>query len=236
MIKPFRFKKFTISQSRSVFMVGTDAVLLGALTQGSDNCTEILEVGTGTGVVSLMLAQRYFSARITAVEIDSEAFNLAQKNFTQSQFSPQLRVLNKDVRSYRTDKKYDLVVCNPPYFEVNSSEKHPVARQQISLNYNELIISAGHLVREGGILAVIIPYTTSQEFISLAAEQGFWLKRHVRIRGRDELPYRRSLLEFCFLQEVQLELQEDFTIEAAPRRFSEQYLELTNDFHVFPTI
>lgn len=111
-------------------MVGTDAVLLGALTQGSDNCTEILEVGTGTGVVSLMLAQKYSSAHITAVEIDSEAFNLAQKNFTQSQFSPQLRVLNKDVRSYRTDKKYDLVVCNPPYFEVNSSEKHPVARQQ----------------------------------------------------------------------------------------------------------
>jgi tRNA1Val (adenine37-N6)-methyltransferase len=137
-MKPFRFQQFSIQQSKNVFRVGTDGVLLGALCSLSSP-KNILEVGTGSGLISLMLAQRESSAKILAIDINSEAIELAGINFRNSPFSDRLKTKFQDFKNFESDEKFDLIVCNPPFFEENNSAKDILARQQVELNFENLI-------------------------------------------------------------------------------------------------
>ena len=128
-MKTFHFKNFTINQSSKVFRVGTDGVLLGASTT-VENAANILEIGTGTGLISLMMAQRNPNATITALDIDEDAVALASVNFRNSPFSSRLNAVLQDFKKHETHEKFDLIVSNPPYFEENPSEKDVLARQQ----------------------------------------------------------------------------------------------------------
>lgn len=113
-MKPFRFQQFSVQQSKNVFRVGTDGVLLGALCSLSSP-KNILEVGTGSGLISLMLAQRESSAKILAIDINSEAIELAGINFKNSPFSDRLEIKFQDFKNFESDEKFDLIVCNPPF-------------------------------------------------------------------------------------------------------------------------
>ena len=229
-MKPFRFQKFDIIQHENVFRVGTDGVLLGALCQ-VENAQKILEVGTGTGLISLMLAQRNANAEITALDLNEDAVKLAQENFKNSPFSERLQVFHQDFKIFESQKEYDFVVCNPPFFEENNSVKDILARQQVELTFRNLIEKASTVLSPEGIFSVIIPSESVQEFENLAEDFDLYLVRKVNIFGIENGVLKRNVLEFSKKKSALETL--DFTIEKSPRKYSDQYLELTKEFHVF---
>lgn len=229
-MKPFKFKQFEIQQSGDVFRVGTDGVLLGALAN-VESASSVLEVGTGTGLISLMLAQRNPKAEFLGLDINENAAILTKLNFENSPFPLRLKNLHQDFKSFETEKKYDLIVSNPPYFEESGSEKDKIARQTVELNFRQLIEKAASLLTEEGLLSVIIPVEAGMVFVSIAEECDLFLSRRINIKGIEESKVKRLILEFS-LVEKGLE-ESEFTIEKSPRVYSDQYLELTKEFHVF---
>lgn len=229
-MKPFRFQKFTINQSQDVFRVGTDGVLLGALC-GVFGAEGVLEVGTGTGLISLMLAQRNPRANIEAIDINQEAASLALENFSNSPFVERLTVNHQDFKAYSSKKTFDLIVCNPPFFEENDSGKDVLARQQRELNFEILIEKSSEFLKKEGILSVIIPCESVAVFTDFARKVKLHLVRNVNIFGIEGGVLKRNILEFSFVKNP-LEIV-DFVIEKSPRQYSDQYLELTKEFHIF---
>ena len=229
-MKQKKKKKFDILQHKNVFRVGTDGVLLGALCQ-VENAQKILEVGTGTGLISLMLAQRNANAEITALDLNEDAVKLAQENFKNSPFSKRLQFFHQDFKTFESQEKFDFVVCNPPFFEENNSVKDILARQQVELTFRDLIEKASKILSSEGIFSVIIPSESAQEFENLAEDFDLYLVRKVNIFGIENGVLKRNVLEFSKKKSALETL--DFTIEKSPRKYSDQYLELTKEFHVF---
>lgn len=229
-MKPFRFQQFSIQQSKDVFRVGTDGVLLGAMCNVK-NAKKILEIGTGTGLISLMLAQRNVSAKILAIDINENAVKLASENFRNSIFNENLKVELKDFKNFETNENFDLVVCNPPFFEENASAKDVLARQQVELNFRNLVEKSTEIITKKGILSIILPSEAASDVKSLAAEFNLYLVREINIYGIEGGNLKRNILEFSLAQKP-LEIS-DFVIEKSPREYSDQYLNLTKNFHVF---
>ena len=229
-MKPFRFQQFSIQQSKDVFRVGTDGVLLGAMCNVT-NAKKILEIGTGTGLISLMLAQRNVSAKILAIDINESAVKLASENFRNSIFNENLKVELKDFKNFETNENFDLVVCNPPFFEENASAKDVLARQQVELNFRNLVEKSTEIITKKGILSIILPSEAATDVKSLAEEFNLYLVREINIYGIEGGNLKRNILEFSLAQKP-LEIS-DFVIEKRPREYSDQYLNLTKNFHVF---
>lgn len=231
-MKPFRFQKFNVLQSPEVFAVGTDAVLLGALANGKKAKTA-LEVGSGTGIVSLMLAQRFPEIKILAVDIDERSAFLTKENFNNSPFSTRLDTQCVDFKIYAPEKCFDIIFSNPPYFEPNASEKSITARQKRSLTFEDLLVKSSEMLCENGQLSIIIPKEYQDELVSLAAKRNLCLIRQVNVRGIYNGKIRRVILEFANIKQNTQPETIDFVIEKSPRQYSDQYLELTKEFHVF---
>lgn len=229
-MKPFRFQNFEISQQADVFRVGTDGVLLGALSH-LDGVKMVLEAGTGTGLISLMLAQRNPELHITALDINPEAVALANSNFKNSPYRDRLRALQADFKSFSSDSEFDLIISNPPYFEVNDSAKDVFARQTIEMDAAVILHRGVGLLRDGGIISLIVPSGQSPSLEHIARQLGLHLIRRINIFGIAGGPVKRNVLEFS-KKEIPATEQE-FVIEKGPRVYSEQYLEATRDFHVF---
>lgn len=229
-MKPFTFKQFDIYQSKNVFRVGTDGVLLGALAN-VDNKTKVLEIGTGTGLISLMLAQRNQNAEFLGLDINEDAVHLTKSNFENSIFNSRLKNILQDFKSFETEEKFDLIISNPPYFEESGSEKDKIARQTVELNFQQLISKSSTLLSEKGIFSVIIPAEVGLDFIEIAKKNQLFLIRRINIKGIESSKVKRLILDFS-LTENQLE-ESEFIIEKSPRQYSDQYLELTKEFHVF---
>lgn len=229
-MKPFKFKHFEIQQSKDVFRVGTDGVLLGVLANVV-NASQVLEVGTGTGLISLMLAQRNTQAFFLGLDINEEAAWLTQTNFEHSPFHVRLKNIHQDLKNFETEKKFDLIVSNPPYFEESASDKDKIARQTVELNFQQLIESSVKLLSDDGVLSVIIPAEAGDSFIQTALENGLFLIRRIHIKGIENSKTKRVVLEFSSTE--MLVEESDFVIEKSPRQYSDSYLELTKEFHVF---
>jgi len=229
-MKIFRFQQFDIQQNANVFRVGTDAVLLGALANVSE-AKNILEVGTGTGIISLMIAQRNQEVNILAIDINSEAVNISRTNFSNSLFSDRIRSKLQDLKNFGTEEKFDLIISNPPYFEINSSEKDILARQRLELDFCDLIKKSSQLLSEKGLLTVIIPIDSEKEFTEICSKKKLFLQRKITIKGIKTSEPKRLVLEYSFVKsEIKVE---NFVIEKSPRVYSDEYLELTKDFHLF---
>ncbi|WP_415329093.1 tRNA1(Val) (adenine(37)-N6)-methyltransferase [Chryseobacterium sp. MMS23-Vi53] len=229
-MKPFTFKQFEIQQSKNVFRVGTDGVLLGALAS-VDDASEVLEIGTGTGLISLMLAQRNPNAEFLGIDINEEAVNLTKQNFENSPFHSRLKNILQDFKTFQVDSQFDLIVSNPPYFEISDSVKDKIARQTVELNFSQLISKSSKLLSKNGIFSVIIPVEAGNDFIKLTQENQLFLIRKINIKGIETAYTKRLILEFSLTDK---DLKEsEFVIEKSPRQYSDQYLELTKEFHVF---
>lgn len=225
----FRFQQFDIEQSASVFRVGTDAVLLGAMASPCEG--NILEVGTGTGIISMMLAQRTPNAHITALDISQEACRLATHNFQRSPFSERLRALHQDFKRFSSVELFSQVVSNPPYFEVNHSQKDVLARQKVELNFVQLIEKTAVLLSLHGIFSVIIPAQEEEVFSNICTRHGLFLNRKINIYGIKGGSLRRNVLEYS---KAEMPVQsQDFVIEDHPRHYSQEYRTLTQAFHIF---
>lgn len=229
-MKPFHFQQFSIQQSKEVFRVGTDGVLLGVLADVF-NKNKILEIGCGTGIISLIIAQRNPKAEIFAFDIDDNAVELAKINFENSPFAERLKVEKADFNEFKTENLFDLIICNPPYFEANSSEKDILARQKVALNFEDLIKNASKFLIKSGTFSVIIPAGEFENFHKIAIENELHLKKKIEIFGIEGGVLKRVILEFS-KTEFKTEIIQ-FIIEKSPRKYSNAYLKLTKDFHLF---
>ncbi|HFK5584779.1 tRNA (adenine-N(6)-)-methyltransferase [Elizabethkingia anophelis] len=226
-MKPFVFKRFEILQDKEVFRVGTDGVVLGALCNG-EGAVRALEVGCGTGLISLMLAQRFSSAVFDALDINTKAVEIAGQNFSNSPFANRLNVVEINYNDFESVEKYDLIVSNPPYFESDSS-KDLIARHQVLLSFQQLIYKSARLISDTGILSVIIPCDDAGNFITIAEYNNLYLIRKIDIYGIKGGKLKRNILEFSRkLSELVLE---ELVLEKEKRIYSDEYRELTKDFH-----
>jgi tRNA1Val (adenine37-N6)-methyltransferase len=195
----FEFKQFRIEQQKAAMKVGTDGVILGAWIS-VDHTTRILDVGTGTGLIALMLAQRC-NAKIDAVEIDEQAFSEAGFNFDQSPWKERLKVFHSDFNIFSDESayRYDLIVCNPPYFVDSLKTPDPQlakARHNVSITFTQLIQGSIKILNGTGRLAVIIPLQSLEEFRETARMHGFYLHLQTNIFTKPWEPVSRILLEF----------------------------------------
>ncbi|WHF51221.1 methyltransferase [Chryseobacterium gotjawalense] len=229
-MKPFHFKQFSIQQSKKVFRVGTDGVLLGAAST-VNNAKNILEVGTGTGLISLMLAQRNPEADIHAIDINENAVELAVENFENSPFRNRLKVFLQDYKNFNSKEKYDLIVSNPPYFEENGSQKDITARQQTELSFGFLVDKSLDLLSEKGFLSVIIPFDSGVLFEEYCFKKSLYLHNKIQICGIKNSKPKRLILEFGFHKKETNE--SELVIEKSPRKYTDEYLKLTEEFHQF---
>jgi len=230
---PFRLKEFTVEQSRSAMKVGTDAMILGSWTQVEEAET-ILDIGTGTGILALMLAQRSEAFTIDAVEIDADAYEEAVTNFENSPWGDRLFCYHASLQAFaqEMDDTYDLIVCNPPYFspsEIESYTGRNVARQTHLLNHLTLIKNTVQLLSESGSCAFSLPYESETFFIELAQSQNLFLQRRLRMKDRENLDMVRSFLQFG---KTAKPLEDEILIlKNTDSTYSSQFIELTIDFY-----
>ena len=226
----FRFKKFTIRQHLTAMKVGTDGTLLGAWANGG---ARILDIGTGTGLIALMMAQRFPNARLTAIDIDSDAVQQAEENINNTEYSDRITIVQGDIRCASFDGEFDAIVTNPPYFNNAlpcSSEQRSTARHTTTLSYRELMTAANRLLSDDGELSVVIPSDCRQQMISEAVLLGFFLKRECSVQTTPNKAPRRYLLSFVrHSTAMQLETG---VIETSPGNRSEWYDTLTRDFYL----
>lgn len=227
----FKFKQFHIHQEKSAMKVGTDGVLLGAWAS-HQNPIKILDIGAGTGLVSLMLAQRFPISQITGIEIDYDAFLECQLNFIESPFNNRCQVVHSSLQNFITDLKFDLIVSNPPFFKhthIQESARN-TARQSIDLTFDELISYSANFLSKVGKLCIIIPFESENQLINLARKSNLHPGIITRIKGNSNSEFKRSLISFSKLnQEVEID---ELTIEISRNIYTEDYIQLTKPFYL----
>jgi len=229
----FEFKQFRINQENCAMKVGTDGVLLGAWAN-VEKASQILDIGTGTGLIALMLAQRTQDASIIGVEFDEQAFTQAQRNVSESPWKSRLELVNTKVQEYENTKAFDHIVSNPPFFV--ASQKAPeanrnLARHNDSLSFDDLLKAAKSLLQENGRFSVVYPASEAEIFIDVAAKYGFCLNRLCKVYPTPTKAVRRYLMEFSMREQGLIE--ESIILEIGKRHvYSPEYIALTKDFYL----
>lgn len=215
--------------------VGTDGVLLGAWTQISETVGSILDIGTGTGLIALQLAQRCDSEIIDALEIEPSAFEQAVENFESSPWSDRLFCYHASLQEFRVeiDDKYDLIVCNPPFYNNSfraQGEQRNLARQAEMLDFEELLLGVASLLTQHGTCAFIIPFDQEQIFTELGLQHGLHAFRITRVKGSPERPVKRSLIQ---MQRHKADIDiSNLTIETSRHNYTQDYIDLVKDFYL----
>lgn len=230
----FRFKQFTVGQDRCAMKVGTDGVLLGAWTQPKD-AKAILDIGTGTGLIALMLAQRN-GADIDAIDIDQEATLQARENFEASPWSDRLHAIHNSIQHYSetVSKRYDLIVSNPPYFigaHPAPSEARNIARHMDdSLSIEELSSCVKKLLQPQGRFCVILPFMEGMKFIDQAKQEGLFANRITKVKTKADRPEKRLMMEFEMVMKTPVE--DELIILEADDSYSQAYVALTFEYYM----
>ncbi|MFA5298513.1 MAG: methyltransferase, partial [Lutibacter sp.] len=202
-MKPFQFKRFSIQQEKTAMKVGTDGVLLGAWASLDFNPDTILDIGAGTGLIALMMAQRSDAETIDAIELNDAAYEQTVENFENSDWGDRLFCYHASLQEFveEIEDKYDFIVSNPPFYTSTYkelSEDRAMARHSESLTYNELLKSASKLLSENGNCAFIIPFAEEENFVKIAEENKLYPNRITRVKGAVNTAFKRSLLQFSF--------------------------------------
>jgi len=228
----FKFKQFEIAQNKSAMKVGTDGVLIGAWT-ACNKATNILDIGCGTGLISLMLAQRNDAAVITGIEIEENAFLQSQDNFNNSKWSQRLSIIHTSLQVYQSNTKFDLIVSNPPFFSSSTksvdSERN-LARNTHTLPFKYLIEKSKALLDKNGKFIVIIPFDSKTKFCDLANNNNLFLNKICFIKGNISSPIKRIMMEFSFAKSELI--KEELTIEIDRNQYTKEYISLCKDFYL----
>ncbi|WP_456420868.1 tRNA1(Val) (adenine(37)-N6)-methyltransferase [Lutibacter sp.] len=235
MNKPFHFKQFTIQQDKTAMKVGTDGVLLGAWVKIETEVCNILDVGSGTGLIALMLAQRSNAEVIDAVELNADAYIQTVENFEVSNWGDRLFCYHASLQEFadEIDAKYDLIISNPPFY-TSTFKKLPkeraMARHTESLTYTELLLGVSKLVSKKGSCAFIIPYEEESSFIEIAKQHKLLPNRITHVKGTESSVIKRSLLQFSFF-EKQIE-KDELVIEIKRHEYTPKYIGLVKGFYL----
>ncbi len=232
----FQFKKFSVNQDRCAMKVGTDGVLLGAWCPIDNNPFSVLDIGAGTGILSLMLAQRSNVTQIDAIEIDEDAYEQCVENFESSPWGDRLFCFHAGLDEFidEPEDQYDIIISNPPFYSEDyktGSEQRNLARFQEAMPFEDLIESADLLLSENGIFSVIIPFTEEEKFINLCAEVELYPIKVTRVKGTPTTEIKRSLLAFK-RYELSVLTADELIIETARHQYTEDYIALTKDFYL----
>lgn len=240
----FRFKQFVVRHDKCAMKVGTDSVLLGAWCQANKPKT-ILDIGSGSGLLSLMMAQRFRNTSITGVEIDKNAYLQSVENAQKSTWSKQISFVNSSIQSFvkQSNVSYDLIISNPPFFRsglASATKERTIARSTASLQFIDLLKSVDNLLTPTGSFSLILPYTTGLFFLDLA-EQSFNLQCHdmCYVCPRKQQLANRLLMSFRKKNDVSnnsnnvyLQMSTLNIREAHGNSYTKQYIELTRDFYL----
>lgn len=230
----FKFKQFSIKQEQSAMKVGTDGVLLGAWTPVEQHPNAILDIGAGTGLVALMLAQRSSAEVIDAIEIDERAYEECVENFENSPWADRLFCFHAGLDEFieEPEEPYDLIVCNPPFYEEHfksGDSQRDLARFQDAMPFKDLIQAVDILLSENGIFSVIIPFDQEEKFIRLCADSDLFPIKMTRVKGQLKTPIIRSLLAFK-RYELPVLAADELIIEKERHVYTDEYIALTKDF------
>ena len=232
----FQFKQFAVQQDKCAMKIGTDSVLLGAWCPIDNNPYSILDIGAGTGVLSLMLAQRSKAEQIDALEIDDDAYEQCQENFENSPWTDRLFCFHAGLDEFidEPEEEYDLIISNPPFYSEDyktNDEQRDLARLQDALPFEDLVEAADLLLSENGVFAVIIPFNEENRFIDLCAKAELFPVQVTRVKGSHNTPIVRSLLAFK-RYELTVLTSNELVIEISRHQYTEEYIELTKDFYL----
>lgn len=226
----FTFRQFTIKQDHCAMKVGTDGVLLACWAEGGKR---ILDIGTGTGVIAIAMAQRFADAQIDAIDIDKAACLQATENKNNSSFASRINIIHSDLQSFNQDDKYNSIVCNPPFFiqslKCPNSQRN-TARHTDTLSPRDLFEHAYQLLAPQGVFSIIIPTEQADQFIAESSFVGFFIQRRVRIKTTTHKPAKRLLLSFK-KEQVKLFQDSEETLFKSDSK-SEWYNRLTADFYL----
>ncbi|WP_431156764.1 tRNA1(Val) (adenine(37)-N6)-methyltransferase [Winogradskyella poriferorum] len=231
----FKFKQFSINQDKCAMKIGTDGVLLGAWANINHNPISVLDIGAGTGLIALMLAQRSPQSFVEAIEIDADAFEQCAGNFENSIWNDRLFCYHASLLEYveEVEDKYDLIVCNPPFYSEDyktNNKARDLARFNDAMPFEHLLYAVANLLDDNGKFCTIIPNKEQDRFVKLANQIHLYLNEVTLVRGNNNSELKRSLL--CFSRQ-ESELQTDeLTIEINRHQYTPEYIELTKEFYL----
>ncbi|MDP2042601.1 MAG: methyltransferase [Algoriphagus sp.] len=226
----FQFQQFRVNQDRCAMKISTDAVLLGTLAK-AETPSKILDIGTGTGVIALMLAQRFPDAQIEAIEIDADAAAQAEENFRESHFSERLKIIHARIQDLPDLDKFDLIVSNPPFFPAHlksQDSKRNRALHTDELSFDELIEKVSSLLTEPGKFWVILPPRQMEDLVVLAEKRGLFCCQRIQIRDGHSKPVHRWVCEFTFQKLVKK--AEELVLKEEDSKYTGSYSTLLSGF------
>jgi tRNA1Val (adenine37-N6)-methyltransferase len=231
----FNFKQFTIQQDRCAMKVGTDGVLLGAWAPIINNPYNILDIGTGTGLIALMLAQRSNAEQIDAIEIDDDAYEQATENFENSPWNDRLYCYHAGLDEFveEVEEEFDLIVSNPPFYTdeyKSGDDQRDNARFEDSLPFDELVEAADYFLSDHGIFALIVPFKEEEKIIALCQERDLFPLKITRVKGTPTTEIKRSLMAFTRIE--QPAVIDELVIEVGRHDYTPEYIELTKEFYL----
>ncbi len=235
MNKPFQFKQFNVNQDRCAMKVGTDSVLLGAWTPINESIESVLDIGSGTGILALMIAQRSQAELIDGLEIDDSAYEQCVDNFERSPWGDRLFCYHASLEEFtlEIDDKYDLIVSNPPFYadySKSGNDSRDLARFQDAMPFEHLIESVSKLLSPKGTFGVVIPFSEEERFINLALQSHLYTNQILRVKGNPNTSYKRSLISISF-ENIDVNIDE-LVIETSRHKYTDDYIALTQDFYL----
>ncbi|WP_372769275.1 tRNA1(Val) (adenine(37)-N6)-methyltransferase [Lutibacter sp.] len=234
-MKPFHFKQFSIQQDKTAMKVGTDGVLLGGWSNLDINPNSILDIGAGTGLIALMMAQRSNAEIIDAIELNDEAYEQTVENFENSDWGDRLFCYHASLQEFvdEMEDKYDFIISNPPFYTSTYKDlpkERAMARHSESLTYTDLLESVSKLLSSKGNCAFIIPFEEEENFIKIAKEKKLYPNRITRVKGAENTAVKRSLLQFSFIKREAI--SNELTLELSRHNYTSEYKILVQDFYL----
>ena len=236
MSKPFQFKEFTIHQDQCAMKIGTDGVLIGAWASLNHNPDSILDIGSGTGIIALQLAQRSSAEVIDALEIDDKAYEQCSNNFENSPWGDRLFCYHASFLEFASeiDDEYDLIVSNPPFYSEDyktNNDQRDLARFTDALPFKHLLAGTAKLLSENGKSCFVIPFTEEKNFINIASQFNLLPNKITRVKGTPNTEIKRSLLELSFKNSENL-IEQELIIEVDRHQYTPEYIKLVKDFYL----
>ena len=238
----FRFKQFTIQQDKAAMKVTTDGCLFGAwvakqISEQTITAVKIIDIGTGTGILSLMIAQKNPDCSIDAVEIDNNAYEQANENIISSPWKENIRVVQADIKSFEPGKKYDTIFCNPPFYENElkaEDEKRNVAHHDGGLSFNELFAIIKQRLTPEGHFYLLLPYKRNEEIRNLFLEHQLELSQLIFVKQSVNHGYFRIMLCGRLPSEKKGEtVIEEMAIKDNNDNYTPAFVSLLKDYYLY---